>query len=368
MNRTYTAQLFFAAAAFVSFASSLASAQLNVVVDNDNHFVLQSDGFDALGIQLESASGSLVPTDLSDTGPFDISLMKNPMVVMFGSLGRSVRVEGDLRLPTQWNPDGQRDVGFRWGSPTAEGAGSVVGHVAEFVTPRSKSNLETAEEITAPEVTDTDAADTDTTESVVPESVVPDSDITIGLVGSGFVAASILDEDLPVIQGGDVASDIPVIASANETVEIPVTTGGSTSSVPAFILPGYVGLDVAAEPLLVYLAWNPNFDTLTVSSTEALLAPAEVSTGGVTLVSQSESSATFAFDDLPDGGYDLPLSWLGNDPSDLSLSIAPMDDRTQSVILEVLGDAPSRLAPEPSGMTSLLTLCLALPFLRKRYR
>ena len=52
MNRTYTPRLLFAVAAFVSIAPSLAIAQLGVFVDDDNHFVMQSDGFDLLGIQL----------------------------------------------------------------------------------------------------------------------------------------------------------------------------------------------------------------------------------------------------------------------------------------------------------------------------
>ena len=348
MNRTYTPRLLFAVAAFVSIAPSLAIAQLGVFVDDDNHFVMQSDGFDLLGIQLESASGSLVPTELSNSGPFDISLMKNSMVVMFGSLGRTVRVEGEVKLPTQWNPEGQQDVGFRWGSPTDEGIGTVVGHVAQFVTPRPSGVGETPEP--AEEVSSEEA------------SGDVDSDTT-GFMASEFEEVDV-DEDTST-QGGDVASDVPEIVATEEGPEA-VAADGNSSSVPASILPGYVGLDLAAEPLLVYLVWSPEFDTLTVSSANALLAPSTTATAGVNVVSQSASSATFAFDDLPDGGYELPLSWLGNNPSDISLSISPADEL---VLLEVIGDAPLSLAPEPTAATtSLLALCLALPFFRNRYR
>lgn len=323
MNRTATLSgsvRFCFAVILCSLGSSIAFAQLDVFVDDDNHFVMQSDGFELLGIQFESASGSLVPGAPSETGPFELSLTKSPSIVMFGSLNESVRVEGEVKLPTQWNSEGQRDVGFRWGSQDDDGSHAVVGHEPQFVTQQSSS-------ATTPD----------------------DSAITIGLEPQGTPSIT-----TSPIFGGAVAS------STSDIV-----TGGSTSSLQNSEIPGYVGLELLDDPLFVYLAWNPSFESLTVASAGGLLEPQSFDASGVTVISQNEFEATYAFDDsLPDGAYSLPLRWLGSDAADVSLSIFPPDE---SVSLEVLGGFGIAL-PEPSGLSLTLVVCCGLPLLRRGRR
>ena len=113
----------------------LAANELAVFVNDEDHFVLSSDGIELLGVQLESASGSLIPDLTGDTGPFQLQMQNDSNIVMFGSLGAGVQVDGSMILPTRWNPTGMRDVGFRWGSPDDDGFGAVAGHSPETVSP-----------------------------------------------------------------------------------------------------------------------------------------------------------------------------------------------------------------------------------------
>lgn len=131
MTRIFTVVFFF-------LCASISSADdIQVVVDDDDHFVILSDSIELLGFQLESPSGSLIPSETSDPSPFHFWLVNEPTVVGLGSLGDVVTVVGSLKLSTRWDSSGQKDVGFQWGNYEADGWAAVDGHDFTFVEPES---------------------------------------------------------------------------------------------------------------------------------------------------------------------------------------------------------------------------------------
>lgn len=95
--------------------SENAMADFTMQLDNRFRLKMEAEGEQTGGIDILSASGSLLPGPTADSGPFLFKLANVPHQVTFGNLGNSPNYEGTYILPTRWNPAGVPDVEWSYG-------------------------------------------------------------------------------------------------------------------------------------------------------------------------------------------------------------------------------------------------------------
>ena len=99
-------------------ANSVVANTVTVSLNDDNKFVLSGQERLA-GLNLESASSSLLPADEPD--PFQFTLRNGPANVVFGILGDEVILDGQVTLQAGWDPQSTaRDLVATYGVLTSE--------------------------------------------------------------------------------------------------------------------------------------------------------------------------------------------------------------------------------------------------------
>lgn len=332
---------------FGFIATNSYSQEIQVVVDEQDYFVIQGESLELLGFQLESPSGSLIPNPNADSSPFQFYLANKTTTVGLGSLGETVSVSGSLKLPTQWNSAGQKDVGFLWGNLTEDGWGAVEGHDYEFVEPQRGSAV-------SPELVPSLPAPT------IPE----DSDGDTGII---VIEDDVdLPSDLPGSIDTDPIEETNPGTGPEPTVPTEPSTTTEESSLHSFVL-----LEPTRSPMRLYLEGAPDIRMLTVKSEAGLLDYEFLSANEespLVLVSQDAFSASFVptTTTVPDGSFALPLAWSGQNDLDLGMEF----DKAlgAEVFVEVLPVFASSSLPEPACNVMLMSILCLLPAFRARKR
>ncbi len=70
----------------LAVASSIATAQIEISVDDGGKFVLTGNGEQTAGMELRSAAGYIVPGPLTEAAPFVFALAKTPNQIAYASL------------------------------------------------------------------------------------------------------------------------------------------------------------------------------------------------------------------------------------------------------------------------------------------
>ena len=99
---------------------------IRLSLDERLNLVLSANGFETLGVDITSPSGSLVPIppgDLTaDPSPFTFLLANQPSQITLATLGQTITIDGDITLDARWNPGGERDISYKFGAgPVPQG-------------------------------------------------------------------------------------------------------------------------------------------------------------------------------------------------------------------------------------------------------
>ena len=93
-------------------ASYAQNRHLDAIVNDDNRIVLTGTGHRVNSVEFTSRSESLVPG--TSSGPFDSIALNSPDEIAFFHSDGNVVLDGQILLDIGWNPEGERDVQFRY--------------------------------------------------------------------------------------------------------------------------------------------------------------------------------------------------------------------------------------------------------------
>lgn len=120
--------------------TAVAYGQPRLSLDDRYHFVLTGENQPMAGLQIASPSGSLMPGSAVDTGPFSLLLSnRNTDVTYVAFPGSTIEIDGDYTLPARWNPSGELDVQWTYGTGGPTSVATQGNEVFEAAVPVSES-------------------------------------------------------------------------------------------------------------------------------------------------------------------------------------------------------------------------------------
>ena len=118
--------------------TAVAYGQPRLSLDDRYHFVLTGENQPMAGLQIASPSGSLMPGSAVDTGPFSLLLSnRNTDVTYVAFPGSTIEIDGDYTLPARWNPSGELDVQWTYGTGGPTSVATQGNEVFEAAVPVS---------------------------------------------------------------------------------------------------------------------------------------------------------------------------------------------------------------------------------------
>lgn len=94
---------------FVSYLvigwANIGLGQVTAFLDDDFFFVLNGQGEEISGVDIQSPLGGLVPAENQNAAPFTFMLSNTPQQVTYGHLGTTTTVDGNLKLTAGYNPN-----------------------------------------------------------------------------------------------------------------------------------------------------------------------------------------------------------------------------------------------------------------------
>ena len=115
-----------------------------VSLDDNDNIVLTGSGEQVIGLELVSASGSLIPSAGDVADPFQFLLSNFETGVTFGSLSSGPTIDGDVTLPVQWDvTSSAADLVVRYGPADTDVLlpSGVLAPLGDFV-PGERTNAE----------------------------------------------------------------------------------------------------------------------------------------------------------------------------------------------------------------------------------
>ena len=107
---------------FAGVAGTGSEVDISVTTNSNNQLVIIVDNVDLLGVNFQSASGSLIPITDDESDPFEFVLESSPTQVTLATIFNPVSLNGTLTLDAGWNfGTGVLDLVAEWGSEFDDG-------------------------------------------------------------------------------------------------------------------------------------------------------------------------------------------------------------------------------------------------------
>lgn len=107
---------------FAGVAGTGSEVDISVTTNSNNQLVIIGDNVDLLGVNFQSASGSLIPITDDESDPFEFVLESSPTQVTLATIFNPVSLNGTLTLDVGWNfGTGVLDLVAEWGSEFDDG-------------------------------------------------------------------------------------------------------------------------------------------------------------------------------------------------------------------------------------------------------